>query len=237
MIGYARVSEICSYINRGALWADWELGTRCWEYPWTIEHGDFKPGLKVLDAGCGQGPLLFALAELGCEAHGVDLIEGEDATSERGYGIPKDWLEKQGGRVHYHHGNLHSLPFPDEAFDRVTCISVLEHILSPQDPRAHNGVLLELKRVLRQGGLLVITVDYFLNETIVPGYDYRDDIRLLEMRLKNPASSMLGRDEIAADEDTYVIPPKMYLNQGYGRGFNKTLYHRLTSIGYVLRKE
>jgi hypothetical protein len=81
-----------------------------------------------------------------------------------------------------------------------------------------------------------MTVDYFVNSELTPGYDYLDDIAYLEMPLFDRSSHRWTREEISLDEDAYFVPPQMYLEMGYGRGFNKKVYHRLTSIGYILRK-
>ena len=72
-------------------------------------------------------------------------------------------------------------PFPDNTFDRITCVSVLEHILKPEEPHAHYPCLRELRRILKPGGLLAVTVDYFVNPEVTPGYDYLDDIAYLEI--------------------------------------------------------
>jgi hypothetical protein len=47
---------------------------------------------------------------------------------------------------------------------------------------------------------------------------------------------MWSREEISIDEDAFFVPPQVYLEMGYGRGFNQKKYHRLTSIGYILQK-
>jgi SAM-dependent methyltransferase len=236
MIDYAKVSKMVQYINEKGLWADWQYGTRCWEYPWILENGGFEKGLKCLDAGCGQSPLLVHLHELGCETHGLDYIQGERDDYPETYGIPEEWINRWAGKVRYHHGDMFEAPFSDNIFDRITCVSVLEHILNPQQPHAHYPCLQELRRILKPGGLLIVTVDYFINSGVTPGCDYRDDIAFLDMLPLIRDCHMWTREEIALDEDAFFIPPKMYLDLGYGRGFNIKVYHRLTSIGYILQK-
>jgi len=49
--------------------------------------------------------------------------------------------------------------FPDETFDRIVSISVFEHIPEP----ALAELLAEVKRILKPGGLVVLTIDLFLN--------------------------------------------------------------------------
>lgn len=51
-------------------------------------------------------------------------------------------------------GDIHALPFPDNTFDRVMCIEVLEHV---KDPRQ---AFKEMKRVLKVGGKLVLSTRF-----------------------------------------------------------------------------
>jgi len=51
-------------------------------------------------------------------------------------------------------GSLTALPYPDATFDRALCLDVLEHLTFEEQPRA----LAELRRVLRPGGELLVSV-------------------------------------------------------------------------------
>jgi SAM-dependent methyltransferase len=100
------------------------------------------PCEAFLDAGCGDGRYLAALAgELPARRAGVDL-------SER-------ILETARARVaaDLRQANLEALPFDDGEFDLVLCSQVIEHVLD-----ADAGIA-ELARVLRPGGTLVISTD------------------------------------------------------------------------------
>jgi len=90
------------------------------------------PGTRVLDAGCGEGILVD-------EYRSRLAIEGVDANYE------SDRIRS---------GSLTSLPYEADAFDRVLCLDVLEHLTFDEQPRA----LAELHRVLRPGGRLLISV-------------------------------------------------------------------------------
>jgi ubiquinone/menaquinone biosynthesis C-methylase UbiE len=100
------------------------------------------PCEAFLDAGCGDGRYLAALAnELPARRAGVDI-------SER-------ILETARARVDadFRQASLEELPFEDGAFDLVLCSQVIEHV--PDADRATK----ELARVLRPGGTLVISTD------------------------------------------------------------------------------
>ena len=96
-------------------------------------------GLRVLDVGCGTGRMLTELGRLG-RATGADLSdEALRFCRERGH----DRVLK---------ADLCHLPFPDDAFDLVTALDVLEHV------EDHVGALAECRRVLAPGGRLFIFV-------------------------------------------------------------------------------
>jgi SAM-dependent methyltransferase len=94
---------------------------------------------RILDVGCGTGTMLGHLGRLG-EAQGVDA-------DPNAIGFCRERGEQ---RVQQLEGD--ELPFPDDSFDLVTSLDVLEHI----DDDATTAA--EIRRVLRPGGTFLATV-------------------------------------------------------------------------------
>ena len=112
-----------------------------WEYyPTYVAKLDFvrrwlsalPPGVRVLDAGCGEGVLVeeFA-ARLNIE--GIDPNYSSDRVRT---------------------GSVTALPYDDNTFERAICLDVLEHLTYDEQPRA----LRELHRVLKPGGELLVSI-------------------------------------------------------------------------------
>lgn len=116
-------------------------------------------GCRVLDAGCGSGPLYAALRDRGAVVTGIDASAGMLALARRRFG----------GDADLHQVDLRDpLPFDDGAFDVVVSSLVL-HYLEDWNP-----TLAELRRVIRPGGRLIASVDHpFVAYTIhEPRPDY-----------------------------------------------------------------
>jgi SAM-dependent methyltransferase len=104
-----------------------------------LDRLPLAPGARLLDAGCGSGRTLDELVRYG-RVSGIDLSpQAVAAAQRRGH---------QDVRV----GRVEQLPFADGTFDVVTCLDVIEH--TPDD----RASLAELRRVVRPGGLLLVTV-------------------------------------------------------------------------------
>ena len=107
--------------------------------------------LKLLDAGGGNGPTAYLLAEAGHDVTVMDVDRG--AISGLEHNAPALGL---GERLRAVHGGMGPWPFEDAQFDVVVSISVIEGVLRSQ--RA--GFFHEAARVLRPEGSLLLTFDY-----------------------------------------------------------------------------
>jgi ubiquinone/menaquinone biosynthesis C-methylase UbiE len=116
-----------------------------------IDYLEAQPGRRLLDVGCGDGRLLRAARERGLVAFGVDL-------SSNGAVLAKSFTPA----AHVVVGNGERLPFPDDAFDYLTCLGSLEHLLDME------AGLKEIMRVCKADARVCIMVpnSFYLFEVI-----------------------------------------------------------------------
>jgi ubiquinone/menaquinone biosynthesis C-methylase UbiE len=104
-----------------------------------------KPGLKVLDVGCGPGSLTVDIAKhvspdgnvIGIENQPGPLAEGRRLADAEGV-----------NNVTLELGDAHNLAYEDETFDLVHAHQVLQHITNPVK------ALSEMRRVVKTGGIV-----------------------------------------------------------------------------------
>lgn len=103
-----------------------------------------QPHFKILDLGCGPGTITADLAALVPQGSvtGIDAVEtileqARSLASSRGL-----------TNLTYQTGDANNLAFGDGEFDVVFCHQLLQHVKYPV------GVLREMKRVCKQGGIL-----------------------------------------------------------------------------------
>ena len=113
-----------------------------------LEYLEIAPGDRVLDCGCGLGWFLKVIGELTqCSLFGADFDPERLRTARK----------EMGSRAPVAASDILRLPYADATFDKIVLSEVLEHV--PDDI----GSLLEVRRVLKPGGLVAITV---------PNHDY-----------------------------------------------------------------
>jgi ubiquinone/menaquinone biosynthesis C-methylase UbiE len=103
-------------------------------------------GRRVLEIGFGTGLTFLNLHDLYDEIHGLDLTSSPSAVA----GL----FARHGIATHLRQGNVLDMPYPDDTFDSVLLISILEHLKPRQQARAFS----EIRRVLRPGGQVVYGV-------------------------------------------------------------------------------
>ena len=103
-------------------------------------------GQRVLDVGCGPGTITLDLADrvapgevVGLDVAGEVIDAARDAASTRGV-----------DNATFAVGDVYALDLPDASFDVVHAHQVLQHLTDPV------AALVEMRRVLRPGGVLAV---------------------------------------------------------------------------------
>lgn len=235
MIRWARRWDACSdvfvdFCREHALLDRNENLNRYWEYPWARERGRLRPGMRVLDAGAGYSAFLLHLAE--------SVPDAEYHAADPAYELQ---APPQLPHVRTSTCALEELDYPDDHFDLIFCLSVLEHL----DDSARRAASRSLGRCLRPGGRLVLTVDYFLNwsewqtaldrkprmaawlpagNPDVARLVAESGLEPLDRHRIDPHPGQAGFDERAIDDD------QLWWSEHIGPGL------RVTSVGVVLHK-
>lgn len=106
--------------------------------------GELRPGMAVLDVGCGPGTITADLAAL--------VAPGRVTAVDTGTGILEQAAavaaERRLENVEFAVADVHALDFPDDSFDVVHAHQVLQHVGDPVQ------ALREMRRVCRPGGVV-----------------------------------------------------------------------------------
>lgn len=126
-----------------------------------LRHLGLSPGDHVLDLGCGEGRHVHGLHMLGgLHVIGVDLDEPSLQKAEEGVAMLPARKPGDTGTTRFQTGDATSLDFPDNTFDAVICSEVLEHLPD------YDAALIEIRRVLKPGGRLCVSVPHAWPERI-----------------------------------------------------------------------
>ena len=150
-----------------------------------IEERSSVEGKKVLDVGCGGGILAEALNELGANVTGIDA-------SENTIGVAKSHSRSIGSDVIYIQNTIEEYmsSHPNEKFDVITCLEMLEHVPSPNEIIKSCSNLLKddgniffstINRNPRSYLFAVIGAEYILNLLPKGTHDYEKFIKPSEL--------------------------------------------------------
>jgi len=147
------------------------------EYPWAINNGKLDKPMKILDVGSGISTFPIYLASKGHEVYSIDF---DKILMNR---VSPELAKLSGVNVKYSFGDATKIDFEDKSFDRVFCISTIEHL----EEKFVNGkyvnyhkknldvkAIKEMLRVLKPGGILVMTFDWSENSDDQRSYKLDD---------------------------------------------------------------
>lgn len=125
----------------------WALPRRIRETHW-CEFFAFRPGERVLDAGCGNGDYTVLALEKGVRISAFDLARNMITCTQKRL----ERLELSTEMLMQ--SSVVAIPFRDSTFDVVLCLAVLNHVPIIELPLA----LSEISRVLHAGGRAYLNV-------------------------------------------------------------------------------
>lgn len=135
----------------------------------------------MLDFGCGRGKNSNYLSKRGI-VYGIDISSENIALAQRDY-------------PHIYFGTLEGgrLPYSDGMFDEIHAYDVLEHVDDLE------SVMLELYRVLKKRGILVIEVPYYKSEDMLVKLNpnYLREMHHVRVFQQGDIDKLLGRFEFS----------------------------------------
>lgn len=125
------------------------------EYPWLLNSIKITNG-RILDVGSTASNMLYDFLPKEVELNSIDLNDKE---------IKDD-------RIKFSVGDIRKTSYKDNYFDVVSCISTLEHIGvsgrygSEEDSVGDVKAVKEMTRILKPGGVLLMTVPYGIKDIL-----------------------------------------------------------------------
>ena len=109
-----------------------------------------RPGMKILDCGCGPGTVTIGLARIVVPATVIAIDIDEEQLN-----IAYENAKKAGiGNIEFKQASTLNLPFEDNTFDVVFSHAVLHHLKHPA------LALIEQKRAVKDGGIIATRDPY-----------------------------------------------------------------------------
>ena len=153
---------------------------------------DLKKGEKVCDIACGSGQQSIKMEMMGCKVQGIDLSSKAIESAK---------LIAEGHDCTFEVGNAEKLPYESNIFDKVVSVCALEHFKNDE------MALKEANRVLKSGGILVLTVDSFTYEGIKKDIQdkHKKDCKVNNYYSRSQLTEKLYRCGFEVKESKYFI--------------------------------
>lgn len=182
-------------------------------------------GLDVLDIASGEGYGSFILSQVARTVMGVDISAGAVAHADQKYRNPN---------LVYQQGSCAAIPLADKSVDLVVSFETIEHHTQ------HEEMMSEVRRVLRPGGILIISspdkheysdVGSFDNRYHVKELYRKEFIALLERHF--PVVDVFGQRVLSASvllpekdpQRRFVSFTDLHNGQRTTVGMSRPLYH------------
>ena len=139
------------------------------EFAYVWRQLQLRPGARVLDLGSPKDLAVMLARHRGYEVVATDILPEAISLSRR-YASAQGLDGRGPGSVHSEVQDGRALSYADGSFDAAYSVSVLEHI----PDRGDEAAMHELIRVVKPGGVVVVTVPYDrkYRETFVEGPVY-----------------------------------------------------------------
>ncbi len=157
----------------------WKVFSKLLSEYWSTTSFEHK---KALEVGCGRGTMSMFFCDSGFDCTLLDSSEKVIQTAESlfgDYNMQADFIV----------GNGLDLPFPDQSFDVVFSIGLLEHF---EDIRP---ILAEQVRMLKQNGVLLVYVVPENLDNIQKNYRWLNDLLKVYAQL-DPAPPDLNKEPV-----------------------------------------
>jgi len=143
-----------------------------------ILKGTFKQGMRICDAGCGEGRNLIYFLKNGYDVYAVD----KNPNAVKMARMQARSLNSHIGPDHFILGDLANLPFSDQYFDVLFSVNVL-HLVDDEDQ--FNQIMDEFFRVLKSKALLMLKMQCFIHGRTPPENSCNDTFKDVENRFLN----------------------------------------------------
>lgn len=201
--------------------------TRYAELPIALEMLKPSSGERVLDISSPKILPIFYAAHYKSDVYTTDILDQpieEASFFRKKLGLDNLYVQKEDAR---------RLSFPDNYFDKVFSVSVFEHIAPAK--KGEIPAIIEAARVLRQGGIVVLTLAFCRKYT----EEYKQGA-VYEREAKNTEKLFFQRfyDESALEEN--ILKPsgmqlmeKIYIGEKVGVGCSGSVLAKFVDSGWL----